>query len=76
MGVPGLVAWIMAGITLIPGGVCLNDYDTNVTTCSFGLIKDDNHDCYFSTAEIPTAAEYSADTTLQEALLISDSYTM
>ena len=74
-GIPGLIAWIMAGITLIPGGVCMYVYDTNVTTCSFGLIKDDDHDYYINTPDIPTAEEYVADTTLQEAMLISDQYT-
>ena len=57
IGVPGLVSWIMTGITLIPGSVCMYVYDTNVTTCTFGLIKEDDHDYYITTPEFETTFE-------------------
>ena len=54
----------MAGITLIPGGVCMYVYDTNITTCSFGLITEDDHDMYVNTPVTPTAEDFVTDTTL------------
>ena len=40
IGIPVFIEYVVAGVTMIPTGVCWYIYDTNLTTCSFGIIKD------------------------------------
>ena len=39
-GIPVFIAYVIFGVIMIPTGVCWYIYDTNLTTCSFGILKD------------------------------------
>ena len=48
VGVPLMVLWVMVGIFTYPEIVCLYVHDSNLTVCSFGIIRSNHEDIYIS----------------------------